>query len=167
MILVAKPELIDPLYAHTVLVVAPLGGDVHIGFFVTRPTDATLGDILPDDGPSQKVRDPVYVGGPVQPQLVFALVEGASRPSGKALALMPGLYAAIDGKSVDSIIREQPHGARFVSGFVAWGEGELADEIKAGAWYVLAPDAGVVLREAPEHLWQDLERRSHLAADAI
>jgi len=38
-ILVAKPELQDSVYARTVLVVAPLGGDQHIGFIVNRPTE--------------------------------------------------------------------------------------------------------------------------------
>jgi putative transcriptional regulator len=166
MILVAKPELVDPIYAHTVLVVAPLGGDQHVGFIVNRPTDVTLANVFPGDGPSQKVTDPVYLGGPLKPELVFALVERASSPDGKSLAVLPGLYAAVDAKTVDGIIREQPRGARFVSGFVAWREGELQGEIAAGAWYVLAPDKAV-LHGAPEHLWPDLVRRSRNAANTI
>src|SRR2546430_443300 len=63
-ILVAKPELRDELYGSTIIVVAPLGGDEHVGFIVNRSTEIKLGNLFPQDGPSQKVADPVYLGGP-------------------------------------------------------------------------------------------------------
>lgn len=166
MILVAKPELSDPIYAHTVLVVAPLGGDQHVGFIVNRPSELTLSKVFPGDGPSQKISDPIYLGGPLEPELVFALVERKTSPGGKSLAVLPGLYAAVEAQTVDGIIRDHARGARFVSGLVAWQAGELAGEVQAGAWYVLAPDTAV-LHEAPEHLWQELVRRSQNAANAI
>ena len=166
MILVAKPELDDPIYARTVLVVAPLGGDQHIGFIVNRPTQITLGKLFPEDRPSQKVPDHVYLGGPYKPELIFALVKRASSPGGKSLAVLPGLYAAVDEKTVDHIIGADARMARFVAGFVAWKEGELREEIDAGAWYVLAPDPELALRK-PEGLWQDLVHRIQAEANAI
>ena len=167
MILVARPELVDSLYAHTVLVVSPLGGGEHIGFIVNRPTELTLGKIFPEDAASQKVREPVYLGGPVRPELIFALVERATSPGGKSLPVMPGLYAAIEQKTVDKIIRDEPSDARFFAGFVAWQPGELSDELKNGAWYVLAPDAHLVLDNPAPGLWQELVRRSQMSANAI
>ena len=167
MILVATPELADPIYARTVLVVAPLGGGEHIGFIVNRPTEMTLGKIFPEDPASQKVPDPVYLGGPVRPELIFALVERPNSPGGKSLAVMPGLYAAIEQKTVDKIIRGEPGDARFVAGFVAWESGELSDELKNGAWYVMAPDAHLVLDTPAPGLWQELVRRSQMSANAI
>ena len=83
-----RPELVDSLYAHTVLVVSPLGGGEHIGLIVNRPTELTLGKIFPEDAASQKVREPVYLGGPVRPELIFALVERATSPGGKSLPVM-------------------------------------------------------------------------------
>jgi putative transcriptional regulator len=167
LILVAAPEMHDPVYGKTVIVVAPVGGDQHIGFIVNRPSDTTLGKIFPEDGPSQKVHDPVYLGGPYQPQLVFALVARAKNPGGKSLELMPGLYAAADAPTVDTIIRGDAAKARFVAGLVAWQPGELSEEIKARAWYVLEPDARVVLRKPADNLWEELVRRSQAAANAI
>jgi hypothetical protein len=40
----------------------------------------TLGQLFPEDGPSQKVVDPVYLGGPLSPQVLFALVERKQNP---------------------------------------------------------------------------------------
>jgi len=167
LILVAAPELHDPVYGATVIVVAPVGGDQHIGFIVNRPSELTLGRIFPEDGPSQKVHDPVYLGGPYEPGLVFALVERAKSPGGKSLELMPGLYAAADAATVDTIIRGDAAKARFVAGLVAWQPGELRQEIEGRVWYVLEPDARLVLRKPADGLWEELVRRSQAAANAI
>ncbi|TMH46770.1 MAG: YqgE/AlgH family protein [Betaproteobacteria bacterium] len=166
MILVAAPELHDAVYGATVIVVAPLGGDQHIGFIVNRPTELTLGKIFPEDGPSQKVRDPVYLGGPNEPAMIFALVRRPQSPDGKSLELMPGVYAAIQAGTVDTIIRAEAASARFVAGCVGWQPGELREEIERGAWYVLAPDAGLLSKPA-DGLWEELVRRSQAAANAI
>ena len=167
LILVAAPELHDPVYGATVIVVAPLGDDEHIGFIVNRPSPLTLGKVFPEDGPSQKVHDPVYLGGPYEPGLVFALVERAKSPGGKSLEVLPGLYAAADAATVDTIIRADAAAARYVAGFVAWQPGELAEEIERGVWYVLEPDARLALRKPTDGLWDELVRRSQAAANAI
>ena len=165
-ILVAKPELRDQLYGSTILVVMPLGGDEHVGFIVNRPSTTRLGTVFPEHGPSQKVVDPVYLGGPMGSQLIFAMVQRPDSPGKNSLAVMPGLYVAFDSAVVDRIIESEPQRARFVAGLVAWRPGELSAEIEAGAWYVLAPDPALVMRK-PEGLWEELVRRSQQADNTI
>jgi putative transcriptional regulator len=167
MILVAKPELVDQLYGSTILVVTPVGGDQHAGFIVNRPTNVTLGQLFPEDGPSQKVVDPVYLGGPLSPQVVFALVERQQNPGGHSLELMPGLYAAVDEETVDRIIRTESDHARFVAGLVVWQRGELRAEIERGAWYVLPPEAHLAVQKPSQGLWEELVRVSKLRANSI
>jgi putative transcriptional regulator len=167
MILVAKPELVDQLYGSTILVVTPVGGDQHAGFIVNRPTKVTLGQLFPEDGPSQKVVDPVYLGGPLSPQVVFALVERQQNPGGQSFELMPGLYAAVDEETVDRIIRTESDHARFVAGLVLWQRGELRAEIERGAWYVLAPDPHLAVQKPSQGLWEELVRVSKLRANSI
>jgi putative transcriptional regulator len=166
LVLVAKPELRDQVYGSTVLVVTPLGGDQHVGFIVNRPTRVTLGELFPEDGPSQKIVDPVYLGGPVDTQVIFALVRGEQSPGNSALEIMPGLFAAYDAPTVDQIIASKPNDARFVAGLVAWRPGELEYEVEQGAWYVLAPEASIAVAK-PEGLWEELVRRSSLLKNAI
>ena len=167
MVLVAKPELVDPLYASTILVVTPVGGDQHAGFIVNRPTNVTLGQLFPEDGPSQKVVDPVYLGGPLSPQVIFALVERNESLGGRSFELMPGLHAAVDEETVDRIMRTESDDARFVAGLVVWQRGELRAEIERGAWYVLPPDAHLALRKPSQGLWEELVRLSWLRANSI
>jgi len=167
MILVAKPELVDQLYGSTILVVTPVGGDQHAGFIVNRPTNVTLGQLFPEDGPSRKLVDPVYLGGPLNTQVLFALVEREQSPSGQSFELMPGLYAAVDAETVERIIRTESDHARFVAGLVVWQRGELRAEIERGAWYVLPPDAHLALQKPSQGLWEELVRSSHQRANSI
>lgn len=166
LILVAKPELRDQLYGSTILVVTPLGGDQHVGFIVNRPSTTSLGTVFPGHGPSQKIIDPVYLGGPTGTQLIFAMVQRPDSPGGKSLPVMPGLYIAFDAETVDRIIESEADHARFMAGLVAWKPGELQAEIDAGAWYVLEADAELVMRK-PEGLWEELVRRSQREANTI
>lgn len=165
-ILVAKPELRDQLYGASVLVVAPLGAGQHVGFIVNRPTGTTLAELFPEHAPSHKVVDPVYLGGPVQPGVIFALVRSRSSPGGNSFELMPGLYAAYEAPVVDYIIESDAQHARFVAGLVAWRPGELEAEIGLGAWLVLDADAELAMR-TPDGLWEALVRRSLLRRNAI
>lgn len=166
LILVAKPELRDDLFGSTILVVKPLAGDQHVGFIVNRPTRVTLGAIFPEHGLSQKVVDPVYLGGPLDAQVIFALVQRPDSPGGNSVEILPGLFVAFDGAIVDHIIEAESDHARFVAGLVAWRPGELAYEIEQGAWYVLDADAQLAMGK-PEGLWEELVRRSRITKNAI
>jgi putative transcriptional regulator len=165
-ILVAKRQLKDRFYGATILVTRPLGGEQHIGFIVNRPTKVTLGQLFPQHAPSQKVPDPVFVGGPINSESIFALVRTSKNPGGRSVKLLDDLFAVIDGNIVDNVIENDASKARFVAGLVAWRAGELRDEIKRGAWFVLDADPALVLRK-PEGLWEELVRNAEILANGI
>jgi putative transcriptional regulator len=165
-ILVAKRQLEDRLYGATILVARPIGQDQHIGFIVNRPTKMTLGQLFPQHAPSRKVPDPVFLGGPISSESIFALVQTKKNPGGRSVKLLDNLFAVVDGKLVDDVIEKDPSHARFVAGLVAWRSGELSEEVKRGAWYVLDADPEVVLRK-PDGLWEELVRSAELQANGI
>ena len=165
-VLVAKRQLKDRFYGATILVTRPLGGEQHIGFIVNRPTKVTLGQLFPQHAPSQKVPDPVFVGGPINSESIFALVRTSKNPGGRSVKLLDDLFAVIDGNIVDNVIENDAAKARFVAGLVAWRAGELRDEIKRGAWFVLDADPALVLRK-PEGLWEELVRNAEIRANGI
>jgi putative transcriptional regulator len=159
LILVAKPELSDPVYGKTVLVVKAFGRQQHVGFIVNRPTSMTLGKMFPDHAPSQKITDPVFLGGPADVEALFALVRADRCPGTTCLEMMPGLYVGLDAGTVDKIIEAGSNDARFVVGLVVWRPGELQREVDRGAWYVLDSDSALALRD-PKGLWEELVLRS-------
>lgn len=166
-ILVAKRQLHDRLYGATIIITRPIGAGRHVGFIVNKPTQVTLGKLFPTHEPSRKVADPVYLGGPVSPEVIFALVKGRESPGGRSIRILDDLYLAIDSHVVDQVIEKQSSRARFFAGMVLWKPGELHDEIKRGMWYVQDARAEVVLRKSTEGLWEELLGRAERKANAI
>lgn len=166
-LLVAKRNLQDRLYGSTVLLTKPVGRDRHVGFIVNKPTSLTLGKLFPSHGPSQKIVDPVYLGGPTSSSVIFALVEAKKAPEGRLLRLTPDLYLAYESKEVDRIIEAQPPHARFLAGMVIWQPGELAQEIRRGLWYVLDAQPDLVMRKSTDGLWESLVERAERRENTI
>src|SRR5581483_2048316 len=109
LLLVASPDLKGP-YSHTALIVVP-AGDKHIGFIINRATQTTMGKLFPEHGPSQKVLDPVYFGGPEASDAVFAMVR--RNPGAPSLRLFGDLYVTANAQNVDKIIETTPNDARY------------------------------------------------------
>ena len=158
-LLVAKRNLRDRLYGSTILIAKPIGDGRHVGFIMNRPTNLTLGKLFPKHGPSQKVVDPVYLGGPMGPEVIFAMVKDAKSPGGRSLQLTAGVYLAYDSAVVDRIIETEPQQARFFAGMVLWAPNELDEEVRRGLWYVLDPQPDLFLRKTTDNLWEELVSR--------
>ena len=158
--LVAAPRLIDPDYRGAVLLAVPLENSRHVGVIVNRPTGRTLSSLFPEHAPSKLVRDPVYFGGPMLRQAVFAVVHIDHTPGPGSIQMMKELFLATQGAVVDHIIEETPNAARYYVGYVAWRPGELRQEVDRGLWYVLDADPELVFRKDPAGLWEELLRRA-------
>jgi putative transcriptional regulator len=166
-ILIAKRQLQDKLYGSTILIARPIGADRHVGFIINKPTQMTLGKLFPAHEPSRKVADPVFLGGPVSPEVIFAMVHGKESPGGRSIKILDDLYLAIDSDVVDRVIEKQPAQARFFAGMVLWRPGELHEEIKRGLWYLHDARTDLVLRKPTESMWEELVGRSERKDNSI
>jgi putative transcriptional regulator len=154
--LVATANLAGSGFDEAVLVAAPLPAGGHVGFIVNRPTSVKLASLFPEHAPSSKVLDPVYVGGPVFPEGVFAVTRRAPEGDENSIALMPGLVAVFGAASVDRVIETTPNDARYFVGLMVWRPGELDEQIRAGTWAVRPADADTVLATNSDALWKTL-----------
>jgi putative transcriptional regulator len=166
-LLVAQRDFQDRFYGATILLVKPLGQDRHVGVIVNRPTPVTLGKMFPEHGPSQKVADPIYLGGPYSTDVLYALVQRTDSPGSGSMQLTTDLFLALEGGTVDRIIEAQAGHARFFAGMVVWNAGELRAEVKQGLWYLRDPDAQLVLRKSTDGLWEELVGSAERAAKGI
>jgi putative transcriptional regulator len=126
-----------------------------------------MGRLFPDHPPSQKVRDPVYLGGPVNTQVIFALVHSASNPGNGSIQIGPDIFVVSDSATMDKLIESTPGEARFFAGMVAWSSGELREELEKGLWYTLEPEAKLILRPSTEGMWEELVLRMERRASGI
>jgi len=166
-LLVAKRQFEDPIYGSTIVLAKPVQGGGHVGFIVNRPTKMSLAELFPEHEASKKVADPLFLGGTVDMNLVFALVETQGNRKDGAIRITPDLFLAYETKAVDRIIESESDHARFFLGMVVWRPGQLDDELDRGLWYVDEPEAKLVLRRKTDGLWEELLLRLEARANTI
>lgn len=155
LLLVASPALQGP-YRQTTLVAVPIAGK-HVGFILNRTTGMKLSTLFPDHAPSANVADPVYFGGPLMNDALFAVVR---RNFGdESFQLFSDLFVTGNADAIDRIIEQTPNDARYFVGFVGWMRGELEIEIADGLWFVTEPDADLIFRHDTSGMWEELVTR--------
>lgn len=156
--LIARPGLPDPNFRESVVLVVSSDRGDATGVIINRPTDRSLAGILPGER-FEAFTDPIFFGGPVAMQGLFALFE-ASAYSGPALPMLPGVWLAVLPDSVDALLSKPPARIRFFSGYSGWGPGQLQGELDRGDWLVIDADAKTVFQRDTSRLWQDMLRRA-------
>ena len=154
-LLIASPKAAG-MYRQAVVVVVPRDGG-HAGFIINRATRTTVAAAFPDEPASAKVSQPIYLGGPRAAQSLYAVVR--HDPGEGSRQLFGDVFVTVSAKTVDRIIRESPHEARFLAGFTVWSAGELATEIARGDWLTAQPDEALVFDPKPDAMWSGLVER--------
>ena len=163
--LVSRPGMPDPNFRESVVLVAQSQDGVATGVILNRPTDRSLAELLPSER-FEAFIDPIFFGGPVARQGLFALFE-ADTYSGPAIPMLPGVYLAVLPDSVDALLNKPPAKIRFFSGYSGWAPGQLQGELDRGDWLVVDADAKTVFLRDTSRLWQDMVRRARaVRADA-
>ena len=156
-LLVAGPDLLDPNFRRSVLLVGEHGDEGAMGVILNRPSPVSVADAVPPLADLVDDADLVHVGGPVQPQAIVVL--GDFRDPDEAAALVLGsigfLPAEIESAAdVGSLDR-----ARVFAGYAGWGPGQLESEIAEESWIIEQALPEDVFTEDHEDLWSAVLRR--------
>ncbi len=156
--LVATPDLLDPNFRRTVILICQHGADGAMGLIVNRPSDDSVGEVLPlASGGSTLLDDPLWNGGPVGTDSVFILHDGdggAERPIvddvsfGGDTALLQEL---LDQDSMGASFR-----ARMYVGYAGWGEGQLEFEVSTESWILVPADTGQIFCDLDQDIWREI-----------
>jgi putative transcriptional regulator len=161
--LVAKPGMIDPRFAETVVLVAFPPDAGPMGVVLNRPSPLDLRSIWPERKDRQGRVELIHFGGPLQPDgLLF--VFRMTPPPEKALWVTGNIYLSGDGDILERLLAlpEPPADQRFYAGYAGWVEGQLEHEIELGGWYVLPPDAEVIFEMNALEMWERMLQRATL-----
>jgi putative transcriptional regulator len=155
-LLVASPGLLDPNFRRTVVLVTEHTEDGAAGLVLNRPTESEVSEIVPaleslvDDG------EPIFMGGPVQPNGVLVLGEFLD-PDDAAVPLFGSLgFPSLD--EPDDVVPLTPR-RRIFAGYAGWGSGQLEDELAREDWILEEAQPDDAFTEAPQELWADVLRR--------
>ena len=125
--LLASADFDGSPFEQAVIIAAPAANGRHVGFIIHRRTSLKLGALFPDDAAARNVTEPVYVGGTMFPQAVFALTRHVPQDTEAFIPLTPGVYAVLDSAGVHHLVETTPNEARYFVGLMVWEPGELAE----------------------------------------
>lgn len=154
MFLVARGELSDPFFGHSVVLVMNNLGPGPVGIIINKPTSIRVSRLFPDLGRLAHLRDRVYFGGPVEIGSVWFLFR-ARGPLPHAIQVLHGVYLSADlGLLLRLLERDRPmRGLRIYAGHAGWAPGQLQSEISRGYWSLQRADASAIFSRKGEYPW--------------
>ncbi len=147
-LLLAAPELRDPNFYHSVILLTQYNEEIAAGVIVNHPLDITLDGVEAKHGviASRYTAENLWYGGPVQTDRIVCLYDART-------ALLPGdeeLAPGIGQANSDILLETEegkpqpdfPASFRIIAGYAGWLADQINMELRAGSWLVteLQPD---------------------------
>jgi putative transcriptional regulator len=155
-LLVASPALIDPNFARTVVLITEHNSEGAMGIILNRPSSTAVEAAVPELAEIAG-GEPVFVGGPVQPEALVLLAEFADL-SAAAWIVVADVGLASADRELDELADAVRRG-RVYAGYSGWGPGQLEMEMDEESWIVEPPIPSELFPEDPEHLWNNVLAR--------
>ena len=159
-ILVAREALTDLNFNNTIVLLCQYGNMGAYGLVLNRTAHMPLHEIfehppelpdLPNLPKGANLKRRVYIGGPVQ-STELQILQIGSEPVEESLQVAPDIFLGGAWEQVEDFLSRDPKTLRMFLGYAGWGEGQLEEEIEAGAWEVWETDIRRLLMD-PDESW--------------
>jgi putative transcriptional regulator len=162
-LLVSMPQLTDPNFSKTVVLLCEHGPEGAFGLVLNRPTDTAAADAVQLSPPPRANSGlSLWVGGPVEPQRGWILL-GAEPPDADAVQIADGVFLTSSQAVLRRLIETGESRARILTGYAGWAPGQLDQELSASAWLTAEVDPDLVFDTPAPTMWETAIRR--LGAD--
>jgi len=168
-LLVATPNLGDPNFERTVVLILEHGQEGALGVVLNRPSEMDLAEPLPEWARAAAHPPVLFIGGPVAPSAAVCLARVAATdgsPDGRSPRYRAEGWQAVLGALGTMDLDSDPDQTipgleeiRVFAGYAGWGPAQLESEIDQGGWFVVDADVSDPLSPAPEQLWSAVLRR--------
>ncbi|MQA74664.1 MAG: hypothetical protein GEU88_10045 [Solirubrobacterales bacterium] len=155
-LLIASPALVDANFARAVVLITEHNAEGAMGVVLNRPSETEVEDVAPELAPIAGA-EPVFIGGPVQPQALVVLAEFAD-PEAAAWIVAADVGFVSAGADEESLERAIRRG-RVYAGYSGWGSGQLESELAEDSWIVEAPLPAELFPDDPAALWREVLAR--------
>jgi putative transcriptional regulator len=160
-VLAAAPDMLDPNFMHTVVLICRHTEEGAYGFVVNRPASVMLDSLAPDHPVLGKQSFPVFAGGPVgldTLQFLHRAVEDI--PGGVEIG--SGLFLGGDLDSLGSYLEKHvelaQRNVRLLVGYSGWAAGQLEGELATGSWLPAALENDWVFGQDAQSTWRSVLR---------
>lgn len=164
-LLLSMPQLIDPNFARTVLLLCEHAPEGAFGLIVNRPSEIPAAAAVRLDPPVEQPNDlPLLLGGPVDPERGWILT--AAEPEGvESRHVGAGLYVSASPELLRRVLsaRPLPRRTQVLAGYAGWGPGQLDAELAESAWLIMPVELDLIFEIPAAASWEMAIRR--LGAD--
>lgn len=165
-LLLAMPQVLDPFFHRSVVLLLHHTEEGSFGFVVNRPTELRLADILAGmEIPWLGIDNTLaYFGGPVQSQMgtvMFSLSVGERFDLDTLEGLTevgPGILISQQSDDLGRLAARPPLCLRLFLGYAGWGAGQLVDEIVRNDWLTAPVTHELLFSDQPENVWEEALR---------
>lgn len=158
--LVSSPQLVDPNFLHTVVLLIQHTDEGALGVVLNRPTSKTVEELWKEVGKSPcLVEGPVHLGGPVPGPIMSV----HANQFFAELEILPGVFFAAKKDNLDELVMQQDDPMRIFLGHAGWGPGQLAGELRRRSWDVVPADLFTLFRTDPQWMWETLTEGRRVA----
>ena len=168
--LLSMPQMADPNFARTVVLLCRHNEQGAFGLVVNRPLMTNGRVIVNLDPPVETERElELWIGGPVEPQSSWMLVgdnseEEAEQTGRRGMHITEGLYLSTSPERLSRLLEPNPPPrTRLIIGYSGWGPGQLEAELLASAWLLSDVSPDLIFSTPAEQMWETAIRR--LGAD--
>lgn len=150
-LLIAAPQLTNPMFSRSVILMLDHNHDGAMGVIVNQPINTTISDlagkIFENDFEWSK---PLHLGGPVPGSL---LVLHTLEVFGDQ-EIVPGVFITLDASSVQDLIRQRVEPSLIIANYSGWGPGQLEGEFDWDSCVTLPATSERVFWTGEKELWK-------------
>lgn len=155
LLLVAMPQVLDPFFHRSVVLLIHHDDEGSLGFIVNRQTTIPILEILEGMeiawGGDQEAL--AGFGGPVQPQVGTVLfATGDGQPH--AAQVCPGISLTQHVADLAALAQTPPDELRLLLGYSGWSAGQLVAELLRNDWVAAPVSEQLIFADDPERIWE-------------
>ena len=154
-LLVAAPDLVDPNFRRSVVLIVRHDDEGALGLILNRVTGTQVREAWRQVSESTCLREDVLrQGGPCQGPLMLLHDD----PEASLIEVVPGLHFSWDLDHAERLVTSTDGQARFFVGHAGWAPGQLEGELGTGSWMTIEALATDAFAEAAD-TWAVVRRR--------
>lgn len=160
MLLISMPQLADPNFAKTVVLLCEYGKEGAFGLVVNRPMSEPAHEVVTVEPELSIQKDlHLFTGGPVEPMRAWVLTTDTTLDA-EATEVADGVYLSASPTAVRSVLQTPPSTtARVVVGYAGWAPGQLDAELAQSSWLLAPVGADLIFDSRPDTMWDKALQR--------
>jgi putative transcriptional regulator len=160
-LLVSMPQLVDPNFARSLVLLCEHASEGAFGLTVNRPLDVSAASVIHVEPKIPHPNElPLMFGGPVDQERGWILT-GAPPDGTDAQSVGAGLYLSASPILLRRVLTAKPMPRRthVLAGYAGWGPGQLDAELADSSWLIMPVELDLIFEVPARMAWETAIRR--------